>query len=198
MLSMDSTSRKEHHIINVLGWCGREEKCRMSPPDREKTLRLFISGHLPQTAFSPFAFDTLQKAQRMENAAGWREQHPQCPCSPSRPSHPFLTSHKCHLHHPSVPFGPFVTRNQQGSITATKLRGPTKGPSAMPYSSHCATNGRTYLATQDQSLKDVWMLSVIAGYQIPSSRAARASLPQGQPLGATLPSIPWPQPLPYL
>lgn len=73
MLSMDSTSRKEHHIINVLGWCGREEKCRMSPPDREKTLRLFISGHLPQTVFSPFAFDTLQKAQRMENAVGWRE-----------------------------------------------------------------------------------------------------------------------------
>lgn len=48
--------------LNVLGWCGREEKCRMSLPDREKTRRLFISGHLPQTAFSPFAFDMLQLA----------------------------------------------------------------------------------------------------------------------------------------
>lgn len=48
--------------LNVLGWCGGEEKCRMSLPDREKTRRLFISGHLPQTAFSPFAFDMLQLA----------------------------------------------------------------------------------------------------------------------------------------
>lgn len=194
---MDSTSRKEHHIINVLGWCGGEEKCRMSPPDREKTLRLFISGHLPQTAFSPFAFDTPQKAQRMEKAAGWREQHPHCPCSPSHPPHPFLTSperhlstlHQCHncdqeparLQHCNQALG-----SHQALPCPTAATGP---PMAGPILD---------LSTQDQSIKDVWRLSVITGYQIPASSTARASLPQGQPPGATLPSIPWLQPLPYL
>ena len=55
---MDLTSHKEHHIIKCLGLAHREEKCGMSPADREEDLMLFIREHLPETAFSPFAFDT--------------------------------------------------------------------------------------------------------------------------------------------
>lgn len=55
---MDLTSRKEHHIIKCLGLAQREEKCGMSPADREEDLMLFIREHLPETAFSPFALDT--------------------------------------------------------------------------------------------------------------------------------------------
>lgn len=57
-ISMDLTSRKEHHIIKCLGLAQREEKCGMSPADREEDLMLFIREHLPETAFSPFALDT--------------------------------------------------------------------------------------------------------------------------------------------
>lgn len=67
-ISMDLTSRKEHHIIKCLGLAQREEKCGMSPADREEDLMLFIREHLPETAFSPFALDTaplpLQSAHR--------------------------------------------------------------------------------------------------------------------------------------
>lgn len=55
---MDLTSHKEHHIIKCLGLAHREEKCGMSPADREEDLMLFIREHLPETAFSPFALDT--------------------------------------------------------------------------------------------------------------------------------------------
>lgn len=65
---MDLTSHKEHHIIKCLGLAHREEKCGMSPADREEDLMLFIREHLPETAFSPFALDTaplpLQSAHR--------------------------------------------------------------------------------------------------------------------------------------
>lgn len=65
---MDLTSHKERHIIKCLGLAHREEKCGMSPADREKDLMLFIREHLPETAFSPFALDTapppLQSAHR--------------------------------------------------------------------------------------------------------------------------------------
>lgn len=65
---MDLTSHKEHHIIKCLGLVHREEKCGMSPADREEDLMLFIREHLPETAFSPFALDTaplpLQSAHR--------------------------------------------------------------------------------------------------------------------------------------
>lgn len=64
---MDLTSHKEHHIIKCLGLAHGEEKCGMSPADREEDLMLFIREHLPETAFSPFALDTaplpLQTAQ---------------------------------------------------------------------------------------------------------------------------------------
>ena len=55
---MDLTSHKEHHIIKCLGLAHGEEKCGMSPADREEDLMLFIREHLPETAFSPFALDT--------------------------------------------------------------------------------------------------------------------------------------------
>lgn len=65
---MDLTSHKERHIIKCLGLAHREEKCGMSPADREEDLMLFIREHLPETAFSPFALDTapppLQSAHR--------------------------------------------------------------------------------------------------------------------------------------
>lgn len=65
---MDLTSHKEHHIIKCLGLAHWEEKCGMSPADREEDLMLFIREHLPETAFSPFALDTaplpLQSAHK--------------------------------------------------------------------------------------------------------------------------------------
>lgn len=65
---MDLTSHKEHHIIKCLGLAHWEEKCGMSPADREEDLMLFIREHLPETAFSPFALDTaplpLQSARK--------------------------------------------------------------------------------------------------------------------------------------
>lgn len=194
---MDSTSRKEHHIINVLGWCGGEEKCRMSPPDREKTLRLFISGHFTTNCICSIcirrAAESSARGKRsgMEGAAPSVPPLPLLPISslPHQPPVPPPTVHQRHLVQPCP-----------GTCRALLLQ-PSSGvpPSlAMPNSSHRATNGRTYPATQDRSLKDVWRLSVIAGHRIPTSSTARASLPQGQPLGATLPPIPRLQPLPYL
>lgn len=197
MLSMDSTSRKEHHIINVLGWCGGEEKCRMSPPDREKTLRLFISGHFYHELHLLHLHST-----RCRKLSAWKTQRdggsstliapspPPAHLIPASPA-PSATStlHQRHLVQPCP-----------GTCRALLVQ-PSSGvpPSlAMPNSSHRATNGRTYPATQDRSLKDVWRLSVVAGHRIPTSSTARASLPQGQPLGATLPPIPRLQPLPYL
>lgn len=71
---MALTSHKEHHIIKCLGLAHGEEKCGMSPADREEDLILFIREHLPETAFSPFALDTapppVQSAHRRAGSGG--------------------------------------------------------------------------------------------------------------------------------
>lgn len=121
---MDLTSHKEHHIIKCLGLAHREEKCGMSPADREEDLMLFIREHLPETAFSPFALDTaplpLQSAYRQAHGHGQKENHfrilptrfVHCPLSliPPRPwfaGHPVLSpsvfSLLCSLLHFSGP-----------------------------------------------------------------------------------------------
>lgn len=65
---MDLTSHKEHHIIKCLGLAHWEEKCGMSPADREEDLMLFIREHLPETAFSPFALDRAVHASKWTRA----------------------------------------------------------------------------------------------------------------------------------
>lgn len=73
-ISMGLTSHKERHIIKCLGLAQREEKCGMSPADREEDLMLFIREHLPETAFSLFALDTaplpLESAHRRADSGG--------------------------------------------------------------------------------------------------------------------------------
>lgn len=92
-ISMDLTSHKERHIIKCLGLAHREEKCGMSPADREEDLMLFIREHLPETAFSPFALDTapppLQSAHRRADTGRKRSLLGVLPpmlCSQSPPS----------------------------------------------------------------------------------------------------------------
>lgn len=196
---MDSTSRKEHHIINVLGWCGGEEKCRMSPPDREKTLRLFISGHFTTNCICSICIRCAAESSARGKRSGMEGAAPSLPPLPLLP----ISSLP---HQPQVPPPPSIsaTWSNRAQEPAGLYHCSGVPPSlAMPNSSHRATNGTTYPATtypatQDRSLKDVWRLSVVAGHRIPTSSTARASLPQGQPLGATLPPIPRLQPLPYL
>lgn len=85
MLSMDSTSRKEHHIINVLGWCGGEEKCRMSPPDREKTLRLFISGHFTTNCICSICIRRAAESSARGKRSGMEGAAPSLPPLPLLP-----------------------------------------------------------------------------------------------------------------
>lgn len=81
---MDLTSHKEHHIIKCLGLAHWEEKCGMSPADREEDLMLFIREHLPETAFSPFALDTAPLPLQSAQASGLGQKG-KAPSSPPPP-----------------------------------------------------------------------------------------------------------------
>lgn len=89
---MGLTSHKERHIIKCLGLAQREEKCGMSPADREEDLMLFIREHLPETAFSLFALDTaplpLESAHRRADSGGKGTLPPYPPPPPPLCSRP--------------------------------------------------------------------------------------------------------------
>ena len=82
---MDLTSHKEHHIIKCLGLAHWEEKCGMSPADREEDLMLLIREHLPETAFSPFALDNGTAAFAKCTQASGLGQKGKAPSSPPPP-----------------------------------------------------------------------------------------------------------------
>lgn len=135
---MDLTSHKEHHIIKCLGLAHREEKCGMSPADREEDLMLFIREHLPETAFSPFALDTaplpLQSAYRHTDTGRKRTTFGSSPHAlftvPSVLSHPGLGSQdtlSCPLLS-SLCFAPFsIFLAQRRSVTLKALSLPCSG-----------------------------------------------------------------------
>lgn len=83
----------------------------MSPPDREKTPRLFISGHLPTNCI--FSICIRQAAASLEPGKGRRDGGSSSPPAPATRLVPSPPPPRCHLHPVCLPAPPAPTKHAE-------------------------------------------------------------------------------------